>query len=57
MKVSPKDFKKLIAKWGTVELLSKEEDVWQCDICEAWVHEAHLHNDICSECYALDHDE
>jgi len=34
-----------------------EEEYWQCDVCGKWVHEAHLHNDICQECYSKDHDE
>jgi hypothetical protein len=40
-----------------VGIICEREGVWRCDTCDAWVEEAHMHNDICHDCYAEDHDE
>jgi hypothetical protein len=40
-----------------VALIAEEEEVWRCDSCSWWVELHELHNDICSDCYALDNDK
>ena len=40
-----------------VAIIAESEGVWRCETCDWWVEESDLHNGVCSECYAADHDE
>lgn len=39
-----------------VAMIAEEEGVHNCQICNWWCEESEMHNDVCNDCYALDHD-